>query len=169
MSGLKSFEDLPIFLSEAQALGSNIVYLVDYWEGVPADAGADYGNKGDYIPRSDLGGAAAFTDGIRKSISKVGGSYSMLNRSSSITPRRSASKMARHGKAMTCWVLSTAGIPATTRWLRLRSLAGLSGQRRAAPGARLWRRWHLPRFIRLANELASRGRREQQILFTPGV
>jgi hypothetical protein len=66
MISLKSFEDLPIFLTEAPALGSNDVYLVDYWEGVPGEAGATYANKGDYVPRTDLGGAAAFTDGIRK-------------------------------------------------------------------------------------------------------
>jgi hypothetical protein len=63
---IKSFEELPNFLTEARALGTNIVYLPEYWEGVPADRGGPYFNKGDYVPRSDLGGAAAFIDGIRK-------------------------------------------------------------------------------------------------------
>jgi predicted acyl esterase len=55
---ITSFRDLPKLLDEAQSLGSNIIYLVDYWEG-------GYSNKGDYVPRADLGGPAAFAAGVK--------------------------------------------------------------------------------------------------------
>lgn len=54
---LKSFDDLPILLDDARKLGCNCVYLVDYWQG-------GYENKGDYVPRADLGGPKAFKRGI---------------------------------------------------------------------------------------------------------
>jgi len=60
-----SFNNLPQLLTEAQALGTNVVYLWDYYEKsaltpqVPA-----YFNKGDYIPRSDMGGATALKSGV---------------------------------------------------------------------------------------------------------
>ena len=72
MASLQTFENLPTYLTEAQALGTNIVYLFDYWEGAANGSGTPYANKGDYIPRSDLGGAAAFTNGI-SSIHQQGG------------------------------------------------------------------------------------------------
>lgn len=55
---ITSFRDLPKLLDEAQTLGSNVVYLVDYWEG-------GYSNKGDYVPRADLGGPQAFREGLK--------------------------------------------------------------------------------------------------------
>jgi Domain of unknown function (DUF6259) len=62
---IQSFLQLPRLLCEAQSLGTNIVYLTDYWEG--ADEGNDppWWNKGDYLPRSDLGGIPAFIEGIQ--------------------------------------------------------------------------------------------------------
>jgi hypothetical protein len=66
MTDLQTFENLPVFLTEAKALGSNIVYINNYWEGAATGGTSPYANKGDYIPRSDLGGAAAFKDGIDK-------------------------------------------------------------------------------------------------------
>jgi hypothetical protein len=75
---LRSFRELPKLLDEARSLGSDIVYLYDYWEGRPrVDADASgrgpkaplfppYFNKGDYFPRDDLGGEAAFKEGIAK-------------------------------------------------------------------------------------------------------
>jgi len=62
---IQSFLDLPRLLCEAQSLGTNIVYLTDYWEG--ADQGNDppWWNKADYLPRSDLGGIPAFKAGIQ--------------------------------------------------------------------------------------------------------
>jgi hypothetical protein len=61
-----SFENLVQLLDEAQSFGTNIVYIADYWEGAAgAPSGREYSNKGDYIPRSDLGGPAAFKEGIR--------------------------------------------------------------------------------------------------------
>lgn len=57
-----TFENLAILHAEAQALGTNVLYLVDWYEGSPDP----YANKGDYIPRTDngLGGAVAFAAGI---------------------------------------------------------------------------------------------------------
>lgn len=69
---IQSFEDLPLYLTEAQALGTNIVYLFNYWEGAATGGATPYANKGDYIPRSDLGGPQAFKDGIAK-IHRQGG------------------------------------------------------------------------------------------------
>ena len=75
---LRSFRELPTLLAEAQSLGTNIVYLWDYWEGTHAGADASgagpcapplhppYFNKGDYIPRADLGGEDALKDGISR-------------------------------------------------------------------------------------------------------
>lgn len=62
---LKSFDDLPVLLDDARKLGCNCVYLVDYWEG-------GYENKGDYVPRSDLGGSEAFKRGIEALHAKGG-------------------------------------------------------------------------------------------------
>lgn len=69
---IQSFLQLPNLLAEAKSLGTNIVYLTDYWEG--ADQGGDppWWNKGDYKPRSDLGGEAAFSEGI-SAIQQQGG------------------------------------------------------------------------------------------------
>jgi hypothetical protein len=62
---LSSFRDLPRILEEARDLGTNIVYLWDYWETSPFAPIPHYFNKGDYIPRRDLGGEQALIDGIR--------------------------------------------------------------------------------------------------------
>lgn len=62
---IKSFTELPELLSQAQIVGSDLIYLADYWEG-------GYFNKGDYIPRSDFGGPEVFRDGI-KAIHDLGG------------------------------------------------------------------------------------------------
>ncbi len=61
---IKSFLELPSLLAEAQALGTNVLYLNDYWEGVDEGGMSPYTNKGDYIPRLDLGGEEAFIQGI---------------------------------------------------------------------------------------------------------
>ncbi len=65
-SRISSFEQLPVLLDEARKLGTNIVYLWDYWEGTSQGGRPPYWNKGDYIPRADLGGATAFKNGIRQ-------------------------------------------------------------------------------------------------------
>lgn len=54
---LRSFDDLPLLLEDARKLGCDCIYLVDYWQG-------GYENKGDYVPRSDLGGTEAFKRGV---------------------------------------------------------------------------------------------------------
>jgi hypothetical protein len=54
---IKTFRELPDLLTQANSLGTGTIYLVDWFEG-------DWTFKGDYIPRSDLGGAAALREGI---------------------------------------------------------------------------------------------------------
>jgi Tachylectin/Domain of unknown function (DUF6259) len=71
-----NFQDLPKLLGEAQSLGTNVLYLVDYWD-LPLECqqqppAPPYFNKGDYEPRSDLGGPTAFVDGI-KEVHRLGG------------------------------------------------------------------------------------------------
>jgi len=63
---INSFTDLPDLLDEAESLGTNILYLSDYWEGIDQDPNEfpPYYNKGDYIPTSTLGGANALIEGI---------------------------------------------------------------------------------------------------------
>jgi hypothetical protein len=61
---IRSFVDLPILLKEAVALGTNILYLFDYWEGSDMGNELPYANKGEYLPRLDLGGPDAFRAGI---------------------------------------------------------------------------------------------------------
>ncbi|MBI3848374.1 MAG: hypothetical protein HY292_27390 [Planctomycetes bacterium] len=69
---LTSFRDLPRILAEARDLGTNIIYLWDYWETSPFAPIPHYFNKGDYIPRRDLGGEPALIDGIRE-VHRLGG------------------------------------------------------------------------------------------------
>ncbi|MER7754402.1 hypothetical protein [Kitasatospora sp. NPDC097643] len=86
---LRSFLELPKLLEEARSLGTDIVYLWDYWEGrprldadvtggayppgpSPAPLHPPYFNKGDYWPRSDLGGESALKEGIA-SVHALGG------------------------------------------------------------------------------------------------
>jgi hypothetical protein len=61
---IQSFHDLPKLLSEANALGTNILYLTDYWEGTDEGDDPPFWNKGEYQPRTDLGGRDAFVAGI---------------------------------------------------------------------------------------------------------
>lgn len=62
---IQSFRELPELLREAQGLGSEVLYLWDYWEGTAEGGDPPYFNKGDYWPRTDLGGEQAFIEGIR--------------------------------------------------------------------------------------------------------
>jgi len=55
----KTFRDLDKVLDDAQALGTNVIYLVDYWE-------PDYEHKSDYRPKLKWGGDRAFREGIEK-------------------------------------------------------------------------------------------------------
>jgi hypothetical protein len=59
-----SFDKLPQLLDEAQRLGTTVVYLYDYWQGAEEGNRPPYWNKGDYVPRADMGGPAAFKAGI---------------------------------------------------------------------------------------------------------
>jgi len=55
----RAFLELPRLLEDARAVGTDVVYLWDYWEASPFAPEPHYFNKGDYIPRRDLGGASA--------------------------------------------------------------------------------------------------------------
>ncbi len=61
---IDSFRQLPKLLDQAQRLGTNVVYIWDFWEG-DAEHGRAYSNKGDYLPRTDLGGIPAFVEGVK--------------------------------------------------------------------------------------------------------
>lgn len=54
---LESFDELPTLLEEARRLGTDVVYLVDYWQ-----PGYEY--KGNYEPYAELGGAPALRRGV---------------------------------------------------------------------------------------------------------
>ncbi len=69
---IDSFRELPKLLSEAQRLGTNIVYIWDYWAGNPEQSARNYFVKGDYLPRPDLGGVPAFVEGV-KAVHERGG------------------------------------------------------------------------------------------------
>lgn len=86
-SVIDSFEELPKILNKAEKCGTNVIYLVDYYqradisdvpnrELTPPDKNNIYHysawNKGDYVPRSDLGGEEALINGI-KAVQKQGG------------------------------------------------------------------------------------------------
>jgi len=62
---IDSFRELPRLLDEAKRFGTNVVYIWDYWDGGTEQAARPYANKGDYIPRTDLGGIPAFVEGIQ--------------------------------------------------------------------------------------------------------
>src|SRR5262245_25129026 len=67
---ISHFSQLPSLLREARTFGTNIVYLWDYWEGLEKceyidENKAPYFNKGDYIPRKDMGGNEALAQGIK--------------------------------------------------------------------------------------------------------
>jgi len=53
-----SWADLDRIYSEAEAAGSSVLYLADFWEG-------GYHHKGDYHIREDFGGPAAFTRAVQ--------------------------------------------------------------------------------------------------------
>lgn len=62
---IQSFRQLPELLANARTLGTDILYLVDWYEGRSDLDPTNYcWNKGDYLVRSDLGGEEAFIDGI---------------------------------------------------------------------------------------------------------
>lgn len=64
-SRIDSFRRLPELLDQAQAMGTDTIYLVDYYQGAPeAPPERSWRNKGDYVPRADLGGPEAFKEGI---------------------------------------------------------------------------------------------------------
>ncbi len=62
---LKSFEQLDEILDDARRLGSDVIYLVDYWS-----PGYEY--KGNYILYPELGGEEAFRRGVERIHAKGG-------------------------------------------------------------------------------------------------
>lgn len=62
---IHSFRDLPTLLTQARSIGTSSLYLVDWFDGQPGARPPNYWtNKGDYVPRADLGGESALKDGI---------------------------------------------------------------------------------------------------------
>lgn len=57
--GFESFDDFPVMLEDARRLGTDVIYLVDFWE-------PDYEHKADYRPKEKWGGAEAFRRGIER-------------------------------------------------------------------------------------------------------
>ncbi|HPD31594.1 MAG TPA: DUF6259 domain-containing protein [Phycisphaerae bacterium] len=57
--GFESFNDLDKVLDDARRLGTNVLYLVGYWE-------PDYEHKAEYRPKLKWGGDTAFRQGIEK-------------------------------------------------------------------------------------------------------
>ena len=92
---ISSFVELPNLLDEARSVNSNLIYMADYWEG-------GYFIKGDYVPRSDFGGAKAFQEAVKK-IQGLGGKIILyleafiISRSSKIG-REQGPKWAMMGK-----------------------------------------------------------------------
>ncbi|MDI7276335.1 MAG: DUF6259 domain-containing protein, partial [Anaerolineae bacterium] len=69
---IASFDELPLLLHKARQMGTDVLYLWDYWEGEPDTGMPPYWNKGDYVPRSDLGGPEAFRRGV-EAVHRAGG------------------------------------------------------------------------------------------------
>jgi len=63
--GFESFNDLDKVLEDARRLGTDVLYLVGYWE-------PDYEHKAEYRPKRAWGGDAAFRQGIEK-VHRLGG------------------------------------------------------------------------------------------------
>lgn len=61
---IDSFAQLPELLDEARSLGTDVLHLFDFWEGAAGAPHPPYWNKGDYTPRSDLGGEEALIAGV---------------------------------------------------------------------------------------------------------
>lgn len=70
---ITSFDQLPTLLQQARSLGTDLLYLVDWYEGEPgADPSVYLWNKGDYVPRADLGGARGLKQAI-EAVHRAGG------------------------------------------------------------------------------------------------
>ncbi|HIJ74911.1 MAG TPA: hypothetical protein HPP83_12495 [Candidatus Hydrogenedentes bacterium] len=67
-----SFDNLPRLLEQARGLGTDVVYVVDHYGGLEEGGITPYMNKGDYVPRGDMGGPEAFRRGIAE-VHKLGG------------------------------------------------------------------------------------------------
>ncbi len=62
---IKTFRDLPSLLDQARSLGTDTIYIVEWYEGKQEKPSRNYWTyKGDYIPRRDMGGDSALKEGI---------------------------------------------------------------------------------------------------------
>lgn len=76
LTRISHYDEMDKLLEEANSFGTDVVLLVDWYEvadtsGLDADLASKikkmpYWNKGDYVPRSDMGGEEAFRNGIAK-------------------------------------------------------------------------------------------------------
>jgi hypothetical protein len=63
---IKSYRELPSLLEGARAYGTDVLYLTDWYEGLPGTSCDEYWrHKATYQPRADLGGKAALIEGLR--------------------------------------------------------------------------------------------------------
>lgn len=85
---IRNFRELPMLLAQAQSLGTRTIYLVDWYEG-------GWTNKGDYKPRTDMGGESALKDGIT-ALHKAGGRVIFYTEGFIISNTSDVGK--RHGK-----------------------------------------------------------------------
>ena len=108
-----SFENLPVLLKEAQSLGSNAIYLWDYWEGAIANEA-----KGDYIPAATWARPEAFARAFAGCMIWAEGLSLTSKASSSITARKSDKRRARSGRAGMPRAGCTSTIRAITPWWR---------------------------------------------------
>jgi hypothetical protein len=70
---LRDFRELPRLLEQGRRLGTDVVYLTEWYQGAPgADPHAYWWNKAEYLPRADLGGEAALIEGLA-AVRKAGG------------------------------------------------------------------------------------------------
>lgn len=90
---LASFRDLPKVLADARRLGTDVIYLVDYWQ-----PGYEY--KAEYVPWEKLGGRAALRDGI-KAVHEQGGRVILYLEPFIISRRTDFAKTIGHEWAMT--------------------------------------------------------------------
>ena len=65
LSLIENFGELPMLLKQARSLSTDTIYIVEWFEGKPGVPPSNYWtNKGDYIPRLDMGGEPALKEGI---------------------------------------------------------------------------------------------------------
>ncbi len=130
---IDSFYDMDQLLDEAEDFGTNVIALIDFYEKANPERvsptlreevdSMPYWNKGDYIPREDLGGEEAFKAGIQKVHDRGGRVFVyvepfILFQYSELAAEVGSSWAARlpDGKIDTSYALCYTMIPAYKEW-----------------------------------------------------